>query len=63
MRPSASLEADDRIVRCRDKSGEATALLDGSMHEGDVIAVTVEQAGGSPTGLPTTEPIIAIPTA
>lgn len=45
------------------ESGEATALLDGSMHEGDVIAVTVEQAGGSPTGLPTTEPIIAIPTA
>jgi len=44
-------------------AGDATALLDGTMHEGDVIAVTVEQAGGSPTGLPTTEPIIAIPTA
>lgn len=44
-------------------SGMATALLDGTMHEGDVIAVTIEQAGGSPTGLPTTEPIIAIPTA
>lgn len=44
-------------------AGAATALLDGAMHEGDVIAVTVEQAGGSPTGLPTTEPIIAIPTA
>lgn len=43
--------------------GAATALLDGDMHEGDVIAVTVEQAGGSPTGLPTTAPIIAIPTA
>ncbi|MGP6172303.1 anti-sigma factor [Microbacterium sp. A196] len=44
-------------------AGAATALLDGDMHEGDVIAVTVEQAGGSPTGLPTTDPIIAIPTA
>ncbi|WP_175985382.1 anti-sigma factor [Microbacterium tenebrionis] len=43
--------------------GTATALLDGAMHEGDVIAVTVEQAGGSPTGQPTTDPIIAIPTA
>jgi len=44
-------------------AGAATALLDGAMHEGDVIAVTIEQAGGSPTGLPTTDPIIAIPTA
>jgi anti-sigma-K factor RskA len=33
------------------------------MHEGDVIAVTVEPAGGSPTGQPTSDPIIAIPTA
>jgi len=44
-------------------AGAATALVDGTMREGDVIAVTVEQSGGSPTGLPTTEPIIAIPTA
>lgn len=44
-------------------AGNATALLDGAMHAGDVIAVTVEQAGGSPTGLPTTDPIIVIPTA
>lgn len=44
-------------------AGAATALLEGDMHEGDVIAVTVEQAGGSPSGLPTTDPIIAIPTA
>jgi len=44
-------------------AGAATALLDGAMHEGDVIAVTIEQAGGSPTGAPTTDPIIAIPTA
>lgn len=44
-------------------AGDATALLDGAMHEGDVIAVTVEPAGGSPTGQPTSDPIIAIPTA
>jgi anti-sigma-K factor RskA len=43
--------------------GRATAALDGSMHAGDVIAVTVEQAGGSPSGTPTTEPVIVIPTA
>lgn len=43
--------------------GEATAVLEGDMHEGDVIAVTVEQAGGSPTGTPTSDPVIAIPTA
>ena len=44
-------------------AGTTTALLEGQMHEGDVIAVTIEQAGGSPTGLPTTDPIFAIPTA
>lgn len=43
--------------------GTATALLDQPMHAGDVIAVTIEQAGGSPSGLPTTDPIIVIPTA
>lgn len=43
--------------------GRATAALDGDMHAGDVIAVTVEQAGGSPTGTPTTDPVIVIPTA
>ncbi len=46
-----------------DASGaKATAQLDGTMQPGDTIAVTVEQAGGSPDGLPTTAPIIAIPT-
>ncbi|PCE14774.1 hypothetical protein AUC47_15520 [Microbacterium sp. SZ1] len=45
------------------QDGEATALLSGEMHEGDVIAVTIEQAGGSPDGSPTTDPVIAIPTA
>lgn len=43
--------------------GKATALLEQPMHAGDVIAVTIEQAGGSPSGSPTTDPIIVIPTA
>ena len=43
--------------------GTATAVLDGEMHAGDVIAVTVEEAGGSPSGLPTTDPVVVIPTA
>ncbi|MFS0895333.1 anti-sigma factor domain-containing protein [Microbacterium sp. 179-I 3D3 NHS] len=43
--------------------GRATAALDGDMQAGDVIAVTVEQAGGSPTGTPTSDPFIVIPTA
>ncbi|WP_336643345.1 anti-sigma factor [Microbacterium sp. MMO-113] len=43
--------------------GEATALLEGEMQAGDAIAVTVEQEGGSPSGLPTTDPVIVIPTA
>jgi anti-sigma-K factor RskA len=43
--------------------GDATAQLSGDMHEGDVIAVTVEQAGGSPDGVPTSDPVIIIPTA
>ncbi|MEN2740301.1 anti-sigma factor [Microbacterium sp. X-17] len=44
-------------------SGSATALLNAGMVPGDVIAVTVEPAGGSPTGQPTSAPIVAIPTA
>ena len=31
-------------------------LLEGTMEPGDVIAVTVEPQGGSPTGEPTSEP-------
>jgi anti-sigma-K factor RskA len=46
-----------------DDGGEATVLLEGTMAPGDVIAVTVEQQGGSPDGKPTTDPIVAIPTA
>lgn len=42
--------------------GTTTAVVDEPMHDGDVIAVTIEEAGGSPTGLPTTEPIIVIAT-
>lgn len=45
------------------RGGDATALLSGQMQAGDVIAVTVEQAGGSPSGAPTSDPILAIPTA
>ncbi|MFL0564240.1 anti-sigma factor domain-containing protein [Microbacterium sp. 179-I 1D1 NHS] len=46
-----------------DPSDDVTALLDGDFTPGDIIAITVEQAGGSPDGKPTTEPIVAIPTA
>ncbi|HWM17215.1 MAG TPA: anti-sigma factor [Microbacterium sp.] len=52
--PAGTFSADD---------GSATALLTGAMQPGDVIAVTVEVAGGSPTGQPTSEPIVAIATA
>lgn len=45
------------------EGGTATAALSGEMHAGDIIAVTVEQAGGSPTGKPTSDPFIVIPTA
>lgn len=45
------------------EDGDATAVLAGEMHAGDVIAVTIEQAGGSPSGAPTTDPVIVIPTA
>lgn len=41
---------------------EEPAVLDDFL-PGDVIALTVEAAGGSPTGAPTTEPIAAITTA
>jgi anti-sigma-K factor RskA len=43
-------------------STDSTALLAGAFHSGDVIAVTVEQEGGSPSGQPTSTPIVAIPT-
>lgn len=43
--------------------GSASMLLDGEMHEDDVIALTVEPADGSPSGQPTSDPLFAIPTA
>jgi anti-sigma-K factor RskA len=43
--------------------GTATALLQGALEPGDVIAVTVEPSGGSPSGQPTSDPIVAIETA
>ncbi|MFK4789357.1 anti-sigma factor domain-containing protein [Microbacterium sp. ZW T5_56] len=43
--------------------GPTTAQLQGAMKPGDAIAVTIEQAGGSSTGVPTSDPIIVIPTA
>ncbi|WP_109210152.1 MULTISPECIES: anti-sigma factor [Microbacterium] len=45
------------------EDGAATALLDGEVESGDTIAVTVEPEGGSPTGEPTSDPIVLIPTA
>ncbi|MDL9978761.1 anti-sigma factor [Microbacterium sp. ASV49] len=47
-----------------DATGDSTsALLKPGMQPGDVIGVTVEQAGGSPNGRPTTDPILTIPTS
>ena len=43
--------------------GEAAVLVSGEMHEGDVIAVTVEVTGGSPNGLPSDKLVFAIPTS
>jgi anti-sigma-K factor RskA len=45
------------------QAGTSTEILDGALEPGDTIAVTVEPEGGSPTGQPSTDPIIAIPTA
>ena len=39
------------------------ALLEGQFEPGDALAVTIEPAGGSPTGQPSTDPIVVIPTA
>ncbi|MFS0712353.1 anti-sigma factor [Microbacterium sp. 2P01SA-2] len=43
--------------------GSAAMLLEGDMQPEDVIALTIEQSGGSPSGLPTTDPIVAIATS
>lgn len=52
--PAGAFESND---------GSAALLLDGEMQPEDVIALTIEQSGGSPSGLPTTDPIVAIPTS
>ncbi|WP_306823988.1 anti-sigma factor [Microbacterium jiangjiandongii] len=41
----------------------ATTVVEGEVQPGDVIAVTVEPAGGAPGGMPTSDPIVAVPTA
>ncbi len=46
-----------------DAEGRATAVLQGEFHSGDVIAVTVEPAGGSPDGTPSSAPVVAVATA
>lgn len=43
--------------------GTATAVLQGAMELGDIVAVTIEPAGGSPDGKPSSDPIVAITTA
>ena len=45
------------------EDGSATALLNAPLQEGDAVAITVEQEGGSPTGEPTGDPITTLPTA
>lgn len=52
--PAGAFESSD---------GSAEMLLEGTMQPDDIIALTIEQNGGSPTGLPTTDPIVAIPTS
>ncbi|MCR2827341.1 anti-sigma factor [Microbacterium sp. zg.Y909] len=42
---------------------QATTVIDGEVQPGDVIAITVEPAGGAPEGVPTSDPIVAVPTA
>lgn len=46
-----------------DAEGRATAILDGEFHSGDTIAVTIEPAGGSPDGTPSSAPVVAVATA
>ncbi len=47
----------------RPADGDEPALLEGDLQPGDALAVTIEPAGGSPTGRPSTVPIVVIPTA
>ncbi len=43
--------------------GSRAAVIAKDFHPGDTLAVTVEERGGSPTGAPTTAPILAISSA
>lgn len=43
--------------------GQTVALLAEEVRPGDLVAVTVEPSGGSPSGAPTSEPILAIAAA
>lgn len=43
--------------------GSRAAVIAKGFHPGDTLAVTVEERGGSPTGAPTTAPILAISSA
>lgn len=43
--------------------GEQSVFVADAFVPGDTIAITVEQAGGSPSGAPTSDPILAIATA
>lgn len=45
-----------------DRDGSAAMLAPG-FEPGDALAVTVEEEGGSPTGAPTTDPIMVVATA
>lgn len=45
------------------EDGRATEILDGEVTPGDTIAISIEPAGGSTEGVPTTEPIVLVPTA
>lgn len=42
--------------------GETITLIDDGVEQGDTIAMTVEPDGGSPTGQPTSDPLVAIST-
>lgn len=45
-----------------DPAHDTAAIVDG-FQPGDVVAVTIEDRGGSPDGLPTTDPILAVASA
>ena len=47
----------------RSDDSRATVLLDRDIQPGDAVAISIEPVGGSPTGAPTSDPIVVIPTA